>query len=275
MTGERVTLRLEVENLHCEGCAETLREALGNRPGLELATVDVERQCLRVELDPEVIGGEELRDVLRTAGFPAGGIERIEAGGEPAEPSPARHAGPYGLLALALLLVGAAGYAGYELYPRFDLPSAQGATLLLLAAGAGIASFFSPCAFGLLVTLLARRTEDGESRPGLARLLRFAAGMSLGASLFVLAVGGVIALGGSGLVAGVTFTSPAGRALRLAVGALLLLLGLVQLELLPNPLHRVEEWVKPLQRLSARQRRQRPFWGYVLFGFGYLLAGFG
>ena len=105
--------------------------------------------------------------------------------------------------------------------------------------------------------------------------MRFATGMSLGASLFVLPVGAVIALGGSGLVAGVTFTSVAGRALRLGVGVFLVLLGLVQLGLLPNPLHRVEEWIKPLQRLSARERRERPFWGYTLFGFGYLLAGFG
>lgn len=28
-----------------------------------------------------------------------------------------------------------AGYAGYRLYPRFDLPAAEGAVLLLLAAG--------------------------------------------------------------------------------------------------------------------------------------------
>jgi cytochrome c biogenesis protein CcdA len=97
----------------------------------------------------------------------------------------------------------------------------------------------------------------------------------VGAAAFVLAAGLVIGLGGAGLVSGVTFTSAAGRALRLSVGALLLLLGLVQLDLLPNPLHRLEDWVRPLQRLAARQRRRRPLWGHVLFGFGYLLAGFG
>lgn len=274
MAADRETLRVEVENLHCEGCAATLREALGDLPGLELAKVDVERRSLRIELDPELTGREEVREELRKAGFPATDVARIEES-EGAEPSPARRAAPYALLALALLLLGGAGYAGYELYPRFDLPSAEGVTLLFLAAGAGIASFFSPCAFGLLVTLLAREAGEKEGRPGRGRPLRFATGMSLGASLFVLAVGAVIALGGSGLVSGVTFTSAAGRALRLGVGVFLVLLGLIQLGLLPNPLHRVEEWVKPLQRLTARERRQRPFWGYTLFGFGYLLAGFG
>jgi hypothetical protein len=51
-----------------------------------------------------------------------------------------------------------AGYVGYVLYPRFDLPAATGASLLALAAAAGIASFFSPCSFPLAVTLLARDT---------------------------------------------------------------------------------------------------------------------
>ena len=273
MTDERVILRVEVENLHCEGCAETLRGALGGRPGIELSEVDVDRSRFRVELDSETTDREELRATLEDAGFPVSGIEGVEE--EDEEPAPLRQAAPYGLLGLVLLLLGAAGYVGYELYPRFDLSSAEGATILILAAGAGVASFFSPCAFGLLVTLLAREVGSREDRRGLGEPFRFAAGMSLGASVFVLVVGGMIALGGSSLVSGVTFTSTPGRILRLGVGVFLVLLGLVQLELLPSPLHRVEEWVEPLQRLSASERRQRPFWGYTLFGFGYLLAGFG
>lgn len=70
-----------------------------------------------------------------------------------------RDAAPYLLLVILVSGLGAAGYAGYALYPRFDLPAAEGATLLLLAAAAGVASFFSPCAFGLLVTVLAREVR--------------------------------------------------------------------------------------------------------------------
>lgn len=180
----------------------------------------------------------------------------------------------YALLALLVAALGVAGYTGYLLYPRFDLPPADGATLLLLAVAAGIASFFSPCAFGLLATLLGRQADRGRAA-GRGESLRFALGMSVGASSFMLALGGVIALGGAGLAAGITFTSVAGRSLRLAVGIFLLIAGLVQLKLLPRPLLRVRAWSLPLARLSASERRERPLWGYVLFGFGYLVAGLG
>lgn len=186
---------------------------------------------------------------------------------------------PFLLLALLVAGLGVAGYVGYELYPRFDLPAADGAALLLLAVAAGVASFFSPCAFGLLVTLVARETGGDEGSPGAATRLRrpwtFATGFSAGAALFVLVTGAVIGLGGAGLVAGVTFTSAAGRVLRVAVGAFLVLLGLVQLDLLPNPFRRMEGGVRSLRRAAARERRRRPLWSHGLFGFGYLLAGFG
>lgn len=180
----------------------------------------------------------------------------------------------YALLLLMVAVLGVAGYAGYHLYPRFDLPPADGATLLLLAVAAGVASFFSPCAFGLLAALVGRRSGRGKAATDV-RPLRFAFGMSLGASVFVLALGGVIALGGAGLAADITFTSATGRGLRLAVGVFLLAAGLVQLELLPSPLARARAWSLPLARLSARERRERPLWGQVLFGFGYLVAGLG
>lgn len=131
---------------------------------------------------------------------------------------------------------------------------------------------------GLITPVSSRPAPRTRSRPGARRRSgpwRSPPGSRWGPAAFVLAAGLVIGLGGAGLVSGVTFTSAAGRALRLSVGALLLLLGLVQLDLLPNPLHRLEDWVRPLQRLAARQRRRRPLWGHVLFGFGYLLAGFG
>src|SRR5690606_38215123 len=48
------------------------------------------------------------------------------------------------LLVAGLLLLALAGYGGYVLYPRFDLPVVTGAGLLFLAVGAGLASFFSP-----------------------------------------------------------------------------------------------------------------------------------
>jgi cytochrome c biogenesis protein CcdA len=182
--------------------------------------------------------------------------------------------GRYWLLAAGLVLAGLSGYLGYVAFPRFDLAAGVGAGLLVLAAAAGVASFFSPCSFPLLVTLLTREaTRDG--RPGI-RGLRVAVPLSVGAVVFVLGVGALIALGGRGLVGEVTFTSTAGRVLRIAVGSGLLLLGLVQAEILPFSFHRLGDRIaRPVVGAQARLRRRHPRAGLVLFGFGYLLAGFG
>ena len=180
----------------------------------------------------------------------------------------------YWLLAVGVVLAGIAGYLGYVAFPRFDLPAGVGAGLLVLAAAAGVASFFSPCSFPLLVTLLTR--EGGrEGRPAV-RALRVALPLSVGAAVLVLGVGALIALGGRGLAGSVTFTSTAGRVLRVAVGSGLLLLGLVQAEILPLSFHRFGDRIaRPVVAAQARLRRRHPRAGLLLFGFGYLVAGFG
>jgi cytochrome c biogenesis protein CcdA len=155
----------------------------------------------------------------------------------------------------------------------------EGASLLLLASGAGIASFFSPCSFPLLVTLLTRqpgvqRGADRE-RLGFGQALTFATALSLGAAIFLILGGLVIALGGEALFAGVVFTSPSGRIIRTVVGLALIVLGLMQAGILPLSLHAVEHISRPLMHSQAHYRRQNPFLGFTIFGFGYLLAGFG
>ena len=184
----------------------------------------------------------------------------------------------YLALALGAVALAVAGYAGYVLYPRFDLPAGTGVGLLVLAAAAGVASFFSPCSFPLLVSMLARPLQaDRESaqRPPLRRAAGFAAALSLGASAFLLLAGLVIALGGGRAFEDITFTSTTGRIIRSAVGAFLIALGLVQLERLHVNLRRLEPATHRFLRGQARLRRRHPFGGFVLFGFGYLLAGFG
>lgn len=93
--------------------------------------------------------------------------------------------------------------------------------------------------------------------------------------LFLVAVGAGIAAGGSALFADVTFTSTAGRAIRIAVGLLLVGLGLLQLGRIRVSLRRFEPAVHGYLRREAEVRRRRPFLGFTLFGFGYLVAGFG
>ena len=149
----------------------------------------------------------------------------------------------YALLTLATAAVALVGYLGYVFYPRFDLPAGTGATLLVLAAGAGIASFFSPCSFPLLLSILARpiaaEAETERGRP-FRRAAGFAAGLSVGASAFLVAVGLAIAAGASAYFDDVTFTSTAGITIRLVVGVLLVALGLIQLNVLPISFRRFE-----------------------------------
>lgn len=172
--------------------------------------------------------------------------------------------------------LGLAGYLGYVIYPRFDLPAGAGSGLLVLAAAAGIGSFFSPCSFPLLVSMLARPLAQEE--PGhrlFARALSYATALSIGAAAFLTLTGGALAIGAGSLIEDVTFTSTAGRVLRTVVGAALIAMGLVQTGRLPVNLRRFEPALHGSLKRQAQLRRRRPLLGLIVFGFLYLLAGFG
>ena len=188
----------------------------------------------------------------------------------------ARRAPLYWAFVLFVGVLAVAGYAGYVLYPRFDLPATVGIGLLALSVAAGVASFFSPCSFPLLVTLLSRQTGAEESSPRRSKPLTFAAALALGAAVFLLILGLAVALGGGAIFKDVTFASTAGRAIRIVVGGLLILLGLIQLNVIPfASLYAISKLGRSLSGLQARQRRRRPVLGFAIFGFGYPLAGFG
>lgn len=182
-----------------------------------------------------------------------------------------RSARRYGLLVAVTALAALAGYAGYVLYPRFDLPPVTGASLLALSAAAGIASFFSPCSFPLAVTLLAREARPGEQ----GRLTRLTLWLGLGALTFLALAGTLIAAGAGAFFKEVTFTSTAGITIRAVVGSLLIFFGLIQLNVVRVSLLAIEDAAKPMLARQARLRRDRPALAFGLFGFGYLLAGFG
>ena len=189
-----------------------------------------------------------------------------------------RFSATYAVLAFGTAAVGLVGYSGFVLYPSLDLPAGTGAGLLLLAAGAGVASFFSPCSFPLLVSILARPIAieaQGEGGRPIRKALGFAAALSLGAATFLALLGVAIAFGGGALFEDVTFTSTTGRVLRIVVGALLILLGLIQLNRLPISFRRFEPAMHGFLGRQAKLRRGRPLAGFAIFGFGYLLAGFG
>ena len=181
----------------------------------------------------------------------------------------------YGLLILAILLLSVIGFLGYTIYPRFDLPAVSGIGLLILALGAGIASFFTPCSFPLLTALLARSIISDESKGSFHRAIQYAAALSIGASLFLLLVGIGLSLGAGILFEQITFTSLAGRLLRLIVGGTLIFLGVVQLGHLAMPFDKVTSIATPIRRLQIKLRDDHPVIGFVIFGFAYILSGFG
>ena len=185
-----------------------------------------------------------------------------------------RRSSLYGAWVLAAALIGLAGYVGYVVYPRFDLPAGAGAGLLVLAAAAGVASFFSPCSFPLLVTMLAKPLAETDGRP-IRRALAYASALSIGAVGFLTITGGAFALGAGAIVDDVTFTSTTGRVLRITVGAGLVAFGLIQLNYIRVDLRHFEPRLHGVLRKQAELRRRRPLSGFVLFGFVYLLAGFG
>ena len=180
---------------------------------------------------------------------------------------------------MAVALMGAAGYGAYVLYPRFNLPAVDAVGLAVLSVAAGVAAFFSPCSFPLLATLLIRETvgnRDSVARRGVwGRALAYATALSFGTIVFLALMGSVVAAGGQALVEQVTFTSLAGRIIRTVVGLMLILFGLVQLEVIRLPFGRVASLAHPLLQSQARTRRRVPAAGFAIFGFAYLVAGFG
>ena len=283
-----------VDSIHCAGCESAIRQALGSLNGIADVRPDHRTNDVWVRFDESKMTPDAVAAALGNAGFQVQSSRPSEdRSAEGAERQPVKRTGRaegdseetggdergglrgYAILVVAVLVVALAGYVGYVLYPRFDLPAAQGAGLLALAAAAGFASFFSPCSFPLLLGLLGRQAVAQTNRREAARPTVFGGALAAGAGLFLLLSGVVIALGGEALFAGVTFTSPAGITIRSIVGGLLVILGLIQTGILPFSLHAISNLALPLTRWQARLRRERPVAGFGVFGFAYVLAGFG
>lgn len=170
--------------------------------------------------------------------------------------------------AVGLLVAGIAGYVGFVAFVESD--RSTGTAVLALAAATGFAAFFSPCSFPLLLTFLARRA-DKSTRHALTSALRVVLGAAALLSLLTIPV---VAFGDATATV-VAFDRPAGRIFRAVIGMALILFGLRQARLLRLRI-RGFDWVATRaastfdpSRVSTPARRD------FLYGFGYLLAGFG
>lgn len=179
------------------------------------------------------------------------------------------------LTVVTVSIIASTGYGGFRLASRIDLGAETGAGLIALSVITGFAVFFSPCSFPLLVALLARpvRTakDSHQRRTGLAAALA----IGTGASLFLLFVGVIVGLAGEGVAQSVGFSTLPGRALRAGVASIILTAGLVQLNLVQLPLSRMARLAAPIGRRRAAISNDHEHGANVLYGFGFILAGFG
>lgn len=174
----------------------------------------------------------------------------------------------YVAVAVGVLLVAIAGYVGFVRFVESD--QGVGAGVIALAAATGFAAFFSPCSFPLLLTFLARRADESW-KAALASALRVGAGAAF--LLMILAI--VIVAGGSALARLVEFDSTAGRGFRLLVGLLLIILGLAQARLINLRMRWRDRVASAAGRILDPSKATKPARSDVMYGFGYLLAGFG
>lgn len=63
------TLTLEIEGMHCTGCARALERALSRVPGVRTARVSYEDEVARLLIDPELASPESLTGVVEEAGY--------------------------------------------------------------------------------------------------------------------------------------------------------------------------------------------------------------
>jgi len=172
------------------------------------------------------------------------------------------------MVGLGVLVAGLGGYAGFVAFAGSDREI--GAGTLFLAAATGFAAFFSPCSFPLLLTFLSRKVrESGRAMVSSA----LAMGMGAAALLALLAV--VIGAGGEAAGRLVEFGSGWGRTFRSVVGVLLVILGLRQTGWLRLEMSWLDWMAGTTRRLLDPSRFSSRFGGDVVYGFGYLLAGFG
>lgn len=183
-----------------------------------------------------------------------------------------------GLTAL-LLIVTAVGYLGFRQFAVAVMPQMEAFNLLALAVIAGVASFFSPCAFPLLpgyLSFYAAARDDDNRLAGSSHALALGLAAAAGVVTFILILGAFIGLLGAGAGKALSISGPESsqfvRWFRGGVGVILIALGIAQwLNVnLKSGLVDILAWQTRPDRES-----QRPVVTLYLYGLGYNAAGMG
>jgi copper chaperone CopZ len=64
------TTILTAPGIKCQGCAQTVSQALARSPGIQEVRVDPTTKKVTVEFEPGLTSVEHIRTALRAAGFP-------------------------------------------------------------------------------------------------------------------------------------------------------------------------------------------------------------
>jgi len=185
-----------------------------------------------------------------------------------------------GKLIFLFLIILALVAGGYGLFIWFVINIMKGGAaygLLFVAAIAGVASFFNPCAFPLLPAYLAQyyTTKEGEGEKSTKQLLLSGLAAALGVITFIVLLGIVIGILGAGFgkslgLAGENPSIPV-LWLRGIVGAILLYLGFSHVTGKGNPFEKLSRFWHP-KPLPKETQGFRKMYSY---GFGYTLLGIG
>ncbi len=65
------TVRLAIGGMHCDGCAEIVRQVLEQQPGVKGCSVSHENGEARVAIDAALVSGEQLAEAVQGAGYSA------------------------------------------------------------------------------------------------------------------------------------------------------------------------------------------------------------
>jgi len=176
---------------------------------------------------------------------------------------------------LALIL------GGYGLFIWFVINVMKGGAaygLLFVAAVAGVASFFNPCAFPLLPVYLAQyyTTKEGEGEKTIKKMILPGFAAALGVTTFNILLGVTMGILGAGFgkslgLAGENPSIPV-IWLRGIVGVVLIYLGLSHATGKGNPFEKLGHLWHPK---SLSQEKKSRFAKLYSYGFGYTLLGIG
>lgn len=173
---------------------------------------------------------------------------------------------------LAILIIAAiAGYMGFLAFAQNT--TALGALpLVIVAIFAGLATFFSPCSFGLLPAYLSLYAKGKQNQKGTifkngisasAGLIAFNILLGVIIALIGLGVGSAFSVAGGGQLAGITLT------IRTMIGGILFILGVLQFFHISIQ----GKLFKGVSQKFASGKKAYP--NYFFYGFGYNLGNVG